>query len=329
MGAKGIWIFAEQTNGIQNNCAYELLGKALELKKSLNEPITAVLLGNNVDGLSDALIQHSADTVIVVDDSKLAQYKPRVYADVLEKLCRKYEPSILLFGATSLGRDLAPRVMAKLGTGLTADVLDLSINEDGILLQAKPSYGGNIMCNIIIPEARPQMATVRPNIFPILEPNMNATGEVIKEDTTIEDDSEYEVLEEKPLTSEGLTIENANFIISAGRGIGKEENLKKAETLADVCGAKLAVTRPLVDYGWADEANQIGQSGKTVSPKAILNLGISGAVHYTVGMQTSDLVISVNTDKDNALFGKSDYAAVADVKELIPELIKQLNARNS
>lgn len=326
MGTKGIWVFAEQTNGIQNSCTYELLGKALELKETLQEEITAILLGSNVDSLTNALIQHHADKVIVVDDTKLAQYKPRVYANVLENLCKKYEPSIFLFGATSLGRDLAPRVMAKLGTGLTADVLDLSINEDGVLLQTKPSYGGNIMCNIIIPEARPQMATVRPNIFPILAPNMDAKGEVIQENIAIEDDTDYEVLEENPIVSEGLTIENAKFVVSVGRGIGKEENLKKAEELADICGAKLAVTRPLVDYGWADEADQIGQSGKTVSPKAILNLGISGAVHYTVGMQTSDLIISVNTDKDNALFGISDYVAIADIKELIPELIKQLKA---
>ena len=324
MAAKGIWVFAEQTNGIQHTCTYELLGKALQLKETLKEEITAVLLGSEIDSLTDSLIHHHADQVILIDDPQLAQYKPRVYAAVLETLCKKHEPSIFLFGATSLGRDLAPRVMAKLKTGLTADVLDLSINEDGILTQLKPSYGGNIMCNIIIPEARPQMATVRPHIFPVLEPDTKATGTILKETIAIEDDTEYEILEEQPIIRETQTIENADFIVAVGRGIGKKENLTKAETLAETCGAHLAVTRPLVDYGWASEENQIGQSGKTVNPKAILNLGISGAVHYTVGMQTSDLIISVNTDKGNALFGKSDYVAIADIKELIPELTKQL-----
>ncbi|MBB6446869.1 electron transfer flavoprotein subunit alpha/FixB family protein [Bacillus benzoevorans] len=324
MKAQGIWIFAEQSNGVQEQSTYELLGKALELKEQLHEEITAVLLGYQIKGLTEKLIQHGADKVIVVDHPVLAHYNPRPYAKVLEVLCRKYEPSIFLFAATSFGRDLAPRAMTKLGTGLTADCLDLEVNEDGILEQIKPSFGGNIMCKIIIPEARPQMVTVRPNIFPVLLPNINRRGEIILEAITVEDDFNYEVIEEQPLVEDTLTLENADFIVSIGRGIGKKDHVDIAQKLADAAGAKLAVTRPLVDNGWFTPFDQIGQSGKTVKPNAILNLGISGAVHYTVGMQNSGLIISVNNNKDNALFRMSDYAAVADIKALLPELMKQL-----
>ena len=329
MIAQGIWIFAEQSNGVQDKSTYELLGKALELKEQLNEEITAVLLGYQIQGLTEQLIQHGADKVIVVDDPALAQYNPLPYAKVLEELSIKYQPSIFLFAATSFGRDLAPRAMAKLGTGLTADCLDLEINEDGILEQIKPSFGGNIMCKIIIPEARPQMVTVRPNIFPVLEPNINRRGEVIIEAIAVEADFNYEIIEELPLVEEELTLESADFLVAIGRGIGKEQNLGMAKDLADAASAKLAVTRPLVDVGWFNAADQIGASGKTVKPKVILNLGISGAVHYTVGMQSTNLIISVNNNQDNALFKMSDYAAVADIKTFIPELTKQLKQRTS
>ncbi|MBM4765279.1 electron transfer flavoprotein subunit alpha/FixB family protein [Bacillus sp. B15-48] len=324
MTAQGIWIFAEQSNGVQDQSTFELLGKALELKAQLNEEITAVLLGYQIQGLTEKLIQHGADKVIVVDNPVLAYYNPRPYAKVLEELCVKYDPSIFLFAATSFGRDLAPRAMAKLGTGLTADCLDLEVNEDGILEQIKPSFGGNIMCKIIIPEARPQMVTVRPNIFPVLLPNINRRGEVIVEAITVEDDFSYEIIEEQPLVEETVTLESADFIVSIGRGIGKKDNLRVVVDLVEATGAKLAVTRPLVDNGWFTPFDQIGQSGKTVKPQAILNLGISGAVHYTVGMQNSGLIISVNSNKDNELFKMSDYAAVADIKTLLPELAKQL-----
>lgn len=327
MNAKGIWVFAEQSHGVQNDCAFELLGKALELKNTTSEEICAILLGSQVEGLADRLIKQGADKVLLVDDVALAQYKPRTYAKALEELCLKYQPSIFLFGATTMGRDLAPRVMAKLGTGLTADVLELFVDENGVLQQVKPSYGGNIMCNIIIPEARPQMATVRPGIYEILPKNADAQGEVIKEEISVTDDADYEVLDERPIVHEGKTIEDAKFIVAVGRGIGKEENLKNVETLAEECNAQVAVTRPLVDFGWCDVQNQIGQSGKTVNPDVILNLGISGAVHYTVGIKNAKLIISVNSEKENAMFDISDYAAVADINTLLPELNRQLSER--
>ena len=327
MTAQGIWIFAEQSNGVQDKSTYELLGKALELKEQLNEEITAVLLGYEIQGLTEQLIQHGADKVIVVDDPALAQYTPLPYAIVLEELSIKYQPSSSYLLQLPLAY-LAPRTMAKLGTGLTADCLDLEINEDGILEQIKPSFGGNIMCKIIIPEARPN-GNRTSKYFSCLEPNINRRGEVIIEAIAVEADFNYEIIEELPLVEEELTLESADFLVAIGRGIGKEQNLGMAKDLADAASAKLAVTRPLVDVGWFNAADQIGASGKTVKPKVILNLGISGAVHYTVGMQSTNLIISVNNNQDNTVFKMLDYAAVADIKTFIPELTKQLKQRTS
>lgn len=322
---KGIWIFAEQTNGVLSGVAFELLSKAQELKKTSGEDVVAILLADHAGDMPQKLLNRGAEKVIVVEAPELKDYKTISYAKALVELVEKYKPSILLFGATSMGKDLAPRAMAKLRTGLTADCLDLNIDENGILVQTKPSYGGNIMCKIICPNHRPQMATVRPRTFDPLEEVENAAGEIIREYVKIETEPDFEVLETIPDVKEGIDIQDAKVIVAAGRGVTNKDDMKMIEELAKAIGGVLAVTRPLVDIEWYEEDLQIGASGKTVKPDLIINVGISGAIQYNVGMQKSKCIVSINKNANAEIFGISHYGIVGDYKEIVPALIEELN----
>ncbi len=325
---KGIWVFVEQQNGEISTTAFELIAKSKELSNKTGEDVVAILLVDQEKDLPQKLLNRGADKVIVVESANLKDYKPISYALVLEELAEKYKPSIFLFGATSLGRDLAPRVMAKLQTGLTADCLDLSIDEDGLLVQTKPSYGGNIMCKILCPNHRPQMATIRPKIFSPLEEVENAEGEVIRENIPVKEEEGYVVLEKLPSESEGANIEEADIVIAAGRGVQKQEDMKLIEELVEEIGGVLGVTRPLVDVEWYDESIQIGASGKTVKPNLIINIGISGAIQYNVGMQGSQCIVSINKNPKAPIFEVSHYGLVGDYKKIVPVLIEGLKNIN-
>lgn len=321
---KGIWVFAEQMAGDLSGVAFELLSKAKELKKTSGEDVVAILLAENADEMPQKLLNRGADKVIVIEAPELRDYKTISYAGALFEIVEKYKPSIFLFGATSMGKDLAPRVMAKLRTGLTADCLDLAIDENGILVQTKPSYGGNIMCKIVCPNQRPQMATVRPRIFDPLEEVKNAAGEIIMETVAIAAEPDYEVIEEVCEPTEGIGIEDAQIIVAAGRGVAKRDDMKMIEELTQATGGHLAVTRPLTDIGWYDHDIQIGASGKTVKPKLIINVGISGAIQYNVGMQNAKCIISMNKNPQADIFGISHYGLVGDYKEIVPALLAEL-----
>lgn len=323
----GIWVFSEQIDGQLSKVSFELLGKAVELKKETNEEITSVLLGSNVSSLAQILINFGSDKVIIVDSPNLKEYKTISYSKVLYELAVKYKPSIFLIGATSIGKDLAPRVMAKLQTGLTADCLDLSIDQDGNLVQTKPSYGGNIMCKIIMPNHRPQMTTLRPKVFNPIEERKKAEGIIIKEDILVEEEKDYVILETIQQQTGGLTIEEAEIIVAAGRGIGEKDNINLIQELADAMGGKLGASRPLVDNGWIEPYDQIGQSGKTVKPKLIINVAISGSVQYMVGMQNSGYIVSINRNPDAEIITISQCAIVGDFKDIVPAITQEIKNR--
>lgn len=324
---KGIWIFAEQQSGTINKTVFELLAKAQELKSYTNEEISAVLLGSNVRSLSKCLFEYGADKVIVVEHETLAQYSARPYQSAITQLVKKHKPSIILFGATSLGRDFAPRVMVSLDTGLTADAIDLGFDTDGVFYQTTPAYGGSILAHIVILEARPQMVTVRPMMFDPLNPHIGAKGEIIEEHLSLDPDPDYEVLEVSPREDNKDSIDDAALIIAGGRGIKSEDDLKALEELAELLGGKLAASRPLIDNGWLPHEKQIGQSGTTVKPKHIFNVAISGSVQYLVGMQNADCIISINHTKGAPIFDYSHFGVVTDYRTLIPALTEEIKSR--
>lgn len=321
---KGIWIFAEQEHGTLHSTVLELLAKAQELKVHNGESITAVLLGHKVEALADTLFAYGADEVILADAPALENYSARPYEKALTQLSEKYKPSILLYGATPLGRDLAPRIMVSLRTGLTADAIDLGYDEDGVFYQTTPGYGGKILAHIVILDKRPQMATVHPQICSPIEPRANASGKLIRETVVVETDSDYEVLETIPANNAGESIAKAKIIISGGRGVKTEDELNMLRELAGLMGAQLACSRPLVDNGWLPHEKQIGQSGITVRPEVIINMAVSGSVQYQLGMQNAKCIIAVNQSADAPIFDIAHYGAVMDYKKLTEALIEEL-----
>ena len=328
---KGIWVFAEQENGVLSGTDFELLAKAHDLKAKLGgtDTVTAVLLGDNVAGLVDTLYAYGAEQVILAEHPNLAQYSARPYEKVLVELANKHKPSIFLFAASPIGRDVAPRVMCGLRTGLTADAIDLDVDEDGVFVQTTPNFGGNILSHIVILEKRPQMVTVHPKVFEPLEPRAGASGELITESVEVEADDGYVVLETSMKKFEGKPIDECDVLVAGGRGIKSEEDLAQLRELAELLGGELACSRPLNDNGWMPHEDQIGQSGTTVKPKFILNVAISGSVQYLAGMQNSGCIMSINHTASAPIYDVSHYGAVMDYRRVIPALIAEIKARKA
>ena len=328
---KGIWVFAEQENGVLSDTDFELLAKAHDLKAKLGgtDTVTAVLLGGNVSGLADTLYAYGAEQVILAEHPNLAQYSARPYEKVLVELANKHKPSIFLFAASPIGRDVAPRVMCDLRTGLTADAIDLDVDEDGVFVQTTPNFGGNILSHIVILEKRPQMVTVHPKVFEPLEPRAGASGELITESVEVEADDGYVVLETSMKKFEGKPIDECDVLVAGGRGIKSEEDLAQLRELAELLGGELACSRPLNDNGWMPHEDQIGQSGTTVKPKFILNVAISGSVQYLAGMQNSGCIMSINHTASAPIYDVSHYGAVMDYRRVIPALIAEIKARKA
>ena len=325
---KGIWVFVEQINGIVEGSVYELLAKAQDLKAYNGEEIVAVVLGSNIeDTMIKELIARGADKVIVADNAVLAEYSARPYAQALTQLAEKYFPDIILYPATTIGRDLAPRMMVSLKTGLTADAIDLLYDEDGCFCQTTPGYGGVIMAHIAIPEKRPQMATVRGKIFTALEPDNARTGEVLHETVDVDADPAYKMISREAVVIEGIPIDQAKIIVSGGRGIKTEEEFALLRELATLIGGEVASSRPLVDDGYLPHNKQIGQSGTTVKPELIMNFGVSGSMQYVIGMRDSECIVSINKDDSAPIFDISNYGAVADLKTVLPAVIEEIKKR--
>lgn len=323
----GIWVFAEQRGGDLHDVSLELLGKAKELADHSDRRVTAILLGHNVKALSETLIKHGADSVLVTDDPKLVAYRLIPYTIVLEHLIQDYKPEIFLMGATFMGVELAPRVAAKVRTGLSAHCIDLKLDDEGKLLQVVPGWGGGVIATISCPDHRPQMATVMPGAMKAL-PEDEGEGEVREVSVDLPDDNlGPEVLEVKREKSEELPLEKAEVVVAGGWGIGSEGNWKMIEELAGVLGGSVGATRPPVDEGWVEEGRMIGQSGKTVRPELYIGVGISGVMHHVVGMDQSKHIITINSDPNAEIFETSDIIVVEDFKKILPPLIKEIKAR--
>lgn len=303
------------------------LGVATTLKQTTGEEVTALLIGSDVAELTDTLIAYGADKVIVAENENLKSYSGRPYQKVVADITAKYKPSIFIFPATAQGRDLAPRVMCTLGTGLTADAVDLGFDDEGAFVQTTPAFGGSLLAHIAIPELRPQMVTVRAHVFDALEPDHSRKGEIIVETVDVEADSDYEVLSVQEKVKNGVAIHEAEVLVAGGRGIKKEEDLDELRELANLIGGEIACSRPLVDDGWLDHSLQIGQSGTTVKPKFILNVGISGSTQYVVGMEKAQTIATINTYGGAELFDVSQYGVVADYAAIIPAIIEEIKAR--
>jgi len=264
---KGVWVFGEQQNGTPANVALELLGEGRKLANQLNVPLSAVLMGENIEEAAKTIISYGADNVYMVDHPSLKNYNDESYTDIFVQLIQNYKPEIVLMGATTYGRSLGPRISSRLNTGLTADCTGLEIDpERKILLQTRPAFGGNLMATIICPNHRPQMSTVRPKVMKALEPDKSRQGEIIKPDVKVPEDLKVKVLDVVNNLCEMVNLTEADVIVSAGRGIGSPKNIALVEELARVLGAAVGASRAVVDAGWIEYSHQVGQTGKTVGP---------------------------------------------------------------
>jgi len=324
---KGVWVFSEQKNGEIAPVVFELLGKAQELAKDLNTYVGAVLLGYRIKERAPQLFARGAEKVFLVDNEALKNYVAENYTKVITQLIRKYKPEIFLAGATTTGRSLVSRIAVNIYTGLTADCTGLDIDkEKKILIQTRPAFGGNIMAQIITPNHRPQMATVRHKVMPEAEFISDRKGEVIEE-SFISSEIEDKRVKFIDFVKEELSTVNlaeADIIVSGGRGLGGSENFRLIEELAQALGGAVGASRAAVDAGWISYSHQVGQTGRTVSPKIYIACGISGQVQHLVGMQSSKVIIAINKDPSAPIFKVATYGIVGDLFEVVPALIKKI-----
>jgi len=325
---KGVWVFGEQKNGTPANVALELLGAGRTLADQLNVELAAVLIGDNVEEAAKTLISYGADKVYLVEDESLKHFNDESYTDIFVQLIKKYKPEIVLMGASTYGRSLAPRISSRLNTGLTADCTGLEIDpERKILMQTRPAFGGNLMATIICPNHRPQMSTVRPKVMKALEPDTARSGEIIRPEVTIPTDVKIKVLDVVSQLCEMVNLTEADIIVSGGRGLGDPKNFALVEELARVLGGAVGASRATVDAGWIEYSHQVGQTGKTVGPKVYFACGISGAIQHLAGMSSSDTIVAINKNPDAPIFRVATFGIVGDVLEVLPAMIKEFKAR--
>ncbi|MBE9520688.1 MAG: electron transfer flavoprotein subunit alpha [Proteobacteria bacterium] len=325
----GVMIYAEYRHGRITPVAFELLGIGRQLADQQNVPLSAVLLG---DGLGDAgreLVAYGADKVYQVDNPALADFTDEAYANILEDLVREHKPAIVLAGATAIGRSFIPLVATSLATGLTADCTELSIRpEDGMLLQTRPAFGGNIMATIECPYTRPQMATVRPRVMKAVEHDPARQGDVITYEPPPERlESRVKVLRNVLEEQNQVNITEGDIIVAGGRGLEDEKGFELIKQLADALGGAVGASRAAVDSEWIPYAHQVGQTGKTVNPKLYVACGISGAIQHVVGMQSSETIVAINKDPNAPVFDVATYGIVGDLFEVVPKLIEKLQQR--
>ncbi len=325
----GIWVFAEQRDGKLMPVVLELLGEARKLADGVGAEVSAVLCGENVEGLCADLFAYGADKIYLADAPELKNYTTDGYSKVIDEAIKKYKPEIVMYGATHIGRDLGPALAVKSGTGLTADCTQLELPaEDRQFRMTRPAFGGNLMATIMCPNHRPQMSTVRPGVMQKTEnPQFGKTGEIVKLDVAFaEGDIRTKVLEIVKTAKDAVSLTDAKVIVAGGMGVGSAEGFKLLEQLADKLGGIVAGSRAAVDEGWIDKSRQIGQTGTTVKPQIYIACGISGAIQHIAGMQDSDYIIAINTNEAAPIFEVADYGMVGDLHKVIPELIAALDA---
>lgn len=323
-----MWVIAEQENGQLMNVTFELLGAAKELCAKLEEKCCAVLVTAAAGELPQQLIAAGADVVYVVEDAKYADYDTELYTDTICQLSKKYDPASIMFGATDDGRDLAPRVAARLHTGLCADCTALDVTDDKLVAWTRPALGGNICATIICDVNRPQMGTVRPKVFKPAELDNTRTGEVIAFTPEAGAVSRIELVKKEALSSENaVKIDEADMIAAGGRGFGSKEKFDVLEQLAALFeNSAVAGTRAAIDEGWLTHSQQVGQSGKSVTPHIYFACGISGAIQHLSGMKDSDIIIAINKDAEAPIFTVAHYGIVGDVNVILPKLIEKIKA---
>ena len=322
---KNVYVFVEQREGVIQNVGLELLGKARELADALNEKVYAMLLGHDLTTQAQECIAYGADTVLRVDAPELATYVTEPYAQAIYQIIRDNKPSIVLIGATTIGRDLGPRLSARVETGLTADCTGLEISEDRDLLMTRPAFGGNLMATIICKEHRPQMSTVRPGVMRMGQRDDNRKGTI--EDVKINfDKSKFRVrvLETVKQTKNLVDITEAHVLISGGRGVGNAEGFDMLRAMANTIGAEVSASRAMVDAGVLGHERQVGQTGKTVRPDLYFAMGISGAIQHLAVMEESEYIIAINKDKFAPIFNVADLGIVGDVRKIVPLLTEKL-----
>lgn len=334
---KGVFVFAQQVDNKLNGIALELVGKGKDLAKDLGTEVTAVLIGSDVMGLTKELAEYGADRIIVVDDPELKEYRTEPYAHALAEVIKKYKPEIMLVGATAIGRDLGPRVSARIHTGLTADCTQLEIGDFPInpipgreqlhnqLLMTRPAFGGNTIATIACPNFRPQMATVRPGVMQKAE-RVEGTQAVIEEFNPgfVPNNKYVEILDIVKAVSDVEDIMDAKILVSGGRGVGSAENFKLLDDLAEALGGTVSCSRAVVDAGWKSKDLQVGQTGKTVRPHVYFAIGISGAIQHLAGMEESDIIIAINKDETAPIFDVADYGIVGDLNKILPALTEKI-----
>lgn len=336
---KGVFVFAQQVDNKLSGIAFELLGKAKDLAKDLNTDVAAVLLGSGVKDLADELAAYGADRVIVVDDPELKDYRTEPYTHALSSVINEFKSEIMLVGATAIGRDLGPRVSARVATGLTADCTQLDIGDFPLvakegqeqkhnqLLMTRPAFGGNTIATIACPNNRPQMATVRPGVMQKIERIEGAKANVVEYNPGFTPNNKYvEILDVVKAVTDTVDIMDAKILVSGGRGLGGPENFKILEDLAEALGGEVSCSRAVVDSGWKPKDLQVGQTGKTVRPQVYFAIGISGAIQHVAGMEESDLIIAINKDETAPIFDVADYGLVGDLNKVVPKLTEMIKA---
>ena len=334
---KGVFVFAQQVDNKLNGIALELVGKGKDLAKDLGTEVTAVLIGSDVMGLTKELAEYGADRIIVVDDPELKEYRTEPYAHALAEVIKKYKPEIMLVGATAIGRDLGPRVSARIHTGLTADCTQLEIGDFPInpipgreqlhnqLLMTRPAFGGNTIATIACPNFRPQMATVRPGVMQKAERVEGAQAVIEEFNPGFVPNNKYvEILDIVKAVSDVEDIMDAKILVSGGRGVGSAENFKLLDDLAEALGGTVSCSRAVVDAGWKSKDLQVGQTGKTVRPHVYFAIGISGAIQHLAGTEESDIIIAINKDETAPIFDVADYGIVGDLNKILPALTEKI-----
>ncbi|MBR1644994.1 MAG: electron transfer flavoprotein subunit alpha/FixB family protein [Bacteroidales bacterium] len=325
---KDVFVFAEQRDGKVQKVAFELLGKARELADTLNEKVVALLLGKNIQGAANELIASGADKVIVVDDPILDVYLTEPYTQAITQIIRDKKPAIFLLGATTIGRDLGPRLSARNVTGLTADCTKLEIDEQRQLQMTRPAFGGNLMATILCKDHRPQMSTVRPGVMQRMKADPNRKGEVELYEATFDMEKVnrvkiVEVVKEEKTTTD---ISEARILVSGGRGVGSKEGFTKLEALAKEIGGEVSSSRAMVDAGVMEQSRQVGQTGKTVRPALYMACGISGAIQHLAGMEESEYIVAINKDKYAPIFNVADLGIVGDLHKILPLVTEKIKA---
>ncbi|NLJ95336.1 MAG: electron transfer flavoprotein subunit alpha/FixB family protein [Clostridiaceae bacterium] len=324
---KNVWVIAEQRDGEILTNVYELLNEGRKLADDLKVELVALLIGNNIKDQAEDLIFHGADKVILLDNPVFENYTTDAYTEATSQMIEKYKPEIVLVGATTIGRDLGPRVAARVNAGLTADCTSLEIDDETReLKQTRPAFGGNLMATIITPNHRPQMATVRPGVFLKALEDKSKKGEILEENVEIsEEDLRTKVINVVKETKQKVDLPSAQVIVAGGRGLGNSDNFKIIEELADAADGVVGASRAAVDAGWITSDHQVGQTGTSVRPVLYIACGISGAIQHLAGMQESDCIVAINKNADAPIMKVADYAIVGDLFQVVPMLIELFN----